>query len=146
MNKFKKIYKRLETLEKMVIVLEGQSKEQTKNKGLDVEISVTCSNNKELEKANEEVLRFIRRIKHIKNRKVNYELELEDLENGRIKVIKSGKELEEKIEELILSGDLTYKDVQSVLDRLLVTYMQKGDNLLKATNIQKVIETPWSIR
>lgn len=58
------------------------------------------------------------------------------------KRIKSNEELEEKIEELILLSDLTYKGVTSVLGKLKVVYMEKGDNLLNATNIQKIIETP----
>lgn len=62
------------------------------------------------------------------------------------KRIKSNEELEEKIEELILLSDLTYKGVTAVLGKLKVVYMEKGDNLLNATNIQKIIETPRFIR
>ncbi len=49
-------------------------------------------------------------------------------------------ELEKKIDEVIQSSNLSYGDVSSVLDKLKVTYMEKGNNLLNATHIQKVIE------
>ena len=50
--------------------------------------------------------------------------------------------LEKKIEDLILKSNLNYKDVRSILSKLAIVYRDKGENLLNATNIQKVIEAP----
>lgn len=52
------------------------------------------------------------------------------------------KELEEKIEKLIVESGASYEDAIKVLGGLKVIYMDKGNNLLNATNIQKVIDTP----
>ncbi len=56
------------------------------------------------------------------------------------------KELAEKIEQLIVESNLSYAEVKSTLSRILVVYQDKGNNLLNATNIQKVIEAPRFIR
>ncbi|MCT4660528.1 MAG: hypothetical protein N4A40_01605 [Tissierellales bacterium] len=57
-----------------------------------------------------------------------------------MKNVNAMKELETKIEELMLESDLNYGEVESVLKKLQAIYMDKGQNLLKATSIKKVSE------
>lgn len=56
------------------------------------------------------------------------------------------EELETAIKELIEGRELSYGDVSTVLGKIMNECRTKGDNLLNATNIQKVIESPMFVK
>ena len=51
-------------------------------------------------------------------------------------------DIRNKIENILISENLNFKQAISVLSRLLYDYKAKGDNLLDTVNIEQIISTP----
>jgi hypothetical protein len=50
--------------------------------------------------------------------------------------------LQEKLEQDILASQVSYGELNWVLEYLVAEYQEKASNLLNETSIQKVVDTP----
>lgn len=70
----------------------------------------------------------------------------EGMEENKKEAIPKGIAIQQKIEELLIENNLSYRNAIAVLGSLLDDYRHKGSNLLDAENIKKVAETPRFVK